>query len=136
MTVAKFRRLALEVTGATESADMGHPDFRIEGRIFATLGYPDESHGMVKLTPEQQRAFLEKAPGIFAPCKGNRGRQGATSVHLPSARVALLRAAFDSARKNGHLQRQGSPTIQEELTGGCAAVVRKKRLARSRRVPR
>jgi hypothetical protein len=100
MTADKFRSLALEVTGAIESAHMGHPDFRIEGRIFATLGYPDESHGMVKLTPEQQRAFLEKAPGIFAPCNGAWGRQGATTVHLPSARLALLGAAFHSARRN------------------------------------
>ena len=100
MTADKFRSLALEAAVAIESAHMGHPDFRIEGKIFATLGYPDESHGMVKLTPEQQRAFLEKAPGVFAPCNGAWGRQGATSVHLPSARVALVRAALESARRN------------------------------------
>jgi hypothetical protein len=100
MTADKFRRLALEVTGAIESAHMGHPDFRIEGRIFATLGYPDDSHGMVKLSPEEQRTFLETAPGIFAPCAGAWGRQGATSLHLSSARVALVRAALESARKN------------------------------------
>ena len=100
MTADNFRRLALEVPGAIESAHMGHPDFRIEGRIFATLGYPDESHGMVKLTPEQQRAFLEQAPGIFAPCNGDWGRQGATSVYLPSARAALVRTALESARRN------------------------------------
>jgi len=53
MTTDEFRNLALQISGVIESAHMGHPDFRIEGKIFATLGYPDDAHGMVKLTPEQ-----------------------------------------------------------------------------------
>ena len=57
MTADRFRRLALEISGAIESSHMNHPDFRIGGRIFASLGYPDDEHGMVKLTPEQQRIF-------------------------------------------------------------------------------
>ncbi len=100
MTPEKFRSLALEIPGAVESAHMGHPDFRIEGRIFATLGYPDVDHGMVKLTPEQQRAFVEKAPGVFRPCAGAWGKQGSTSVDLASARVDLLRAALEAGSKN------------------------------------
>ena len=99
MTADKFRSLALEATGAVESAHMSHADFRLEGKIFATFGYPDEGHGMVKLTPEQQRTFLDQAPGTFTPCNGAWGRQGATSVHLASARVDVLRAALAVARK-------------------------------------
>ncbi len=79
---------------------MSHPDFRIGGRIFATLGYPGENHGMVKLTPEQQRTFMKKAPGVFDRCAGAWGRRGATSVRLSSARADLLRAALDAASKN------------------------------------
>src|SRR5688572_22638741 len=100
MTAEKFRCLALEIPGALESAHMSHPDFRIHGKIFATLGYPDEHHGMVKLTPEQQRSFIKKAPSVFAPCTGAWGRQGCTSVALLPARVDLIRDALESASQN------------------------------------
>ena|SRR5437773_5738869 len=100
MTATKFRSLALSFPGAFESAHMGHPDFRVEGKIFATLGYPDEKSGMVKFTPAQQKTFLKKAPGVFDPCSGMWGRRGATSVHLPSASISLVRAALDAAWQN------------------------------------
>src|SRR5687767_7486030 len=100
MTADKFRSLALEIPGAIESSHMNHPDFRIEGRIFASLGYPDDDHGMVKLTPEEQQIFLKKAPKVFAPCAGAWGRQGSTSVHLAAAKVDLLRTALEAASKN------------------------------------
>jgi hypothetical protein len=100
MTANKFRSMALEISGAVESSHMDHPDFRIGGKIFATLGYPNDEHGMVKLTPEQQREFVEKAPGLFHPCAGAWGKGGATSVRLRSATVGLLRVALDAASKN------------------------------------
>jgi hypothetical protein len=100
MTADKFRNLALEISGAVESSHMNHPDFRIGGKIFATLGYPDDEHGMVKLTPEQQRIFLKKAPEVFDPCAGAWGRQGATSVNLAPAKVRLLRTALEAASKS------------------------------------
>ena len=99
MTADKFRSLALEIPGAIESAHMNHPDFRINGRVFASLGYPDDDHRMVKLTPEQQRAFLKNAPGVFEPCAGAWGKQGSTSVALAAAKVDLLRAALEAASK-------------------------------------
>ena len=76
MTADRFRSLALEISGAIESSHMNHPDFRIGGKIFASLGYPDDEHGMVKLTPEQQLNFLRKAPSVFNPCAGAWGKQG------------------------------------------------------------
>ncbi len=100
MTADKFRSLALEVSGASESTHMKHPDFRVGGKIFATLGYPDDEHGMVKLAPEQQRAFQRKAPRVFGPCVGAWGKRGSTSVDLAAANVALVRAALDAASKN------------------------------------
>jgi len=93
--------MALEIPGAIESSHMNHPDFRIEGRIFASLGYPDDDHGMVKLTPEEQRSFLTKARKVFAACAGAWGRQGSTtSVYLAAAKTDLLRAALKAASKN------------------------------------
>jgi hypothetical protein len=97
MTASQFRKLALSIPGATESAHMAHPDFRLNGKIFATLGYPDEKHGMVRLAPEQQTKFIKKAPNVFSPCAGAWGKRGATSVHLASAQVPLLRAALAAA---------------------------------------
>jgi hypothetical protein len=70
MTSDQFRRLALSFPEASESAHMGHPDFRAGGRIFATLGYPDDGWAMVKLTPEQQEELVRTEPDVFVPVKG------------------------------------------------------------------
>ena len=79
---------------------MRHPDFRVRGRIFATLGYPDEAWGMVKLTPEQQAAFVDTRPKVFVPVKGGWGRQGATNVRLDAATARTLRPALATAWRN------------------------------------
>lgn len=100
MTTEDFRRSALACEGAVESAHMNHPDFRLNGKIFASLGYPDEEWGMVKLTPEQQRSFVEKEPEVFKPCNGAWGRRGCTNVHLASARKKIVSTAIDAAVKN------------------------------------
>jgi hypothetical protein len=100
LTIAAFRRLALSLPEATENAHMGHPDFRVRGKIFATLGYPDQSWAMVKLTPEQQDAFVESAPKVFAPVKGGWGLKGATNVHLKNASARTLRPALFTAWRN------------------------------------
>ena len=81
MTAADFRRIALGMKGAVEGAHMAHPDFRVNGRIFATLR-ADNTFGMVKLTPDQQAAFLADDPRAFAPEAGAWGRQGCTAVRL------------------------------------------------------
>jgi hypothetical protein len=100
MTTDEFRKMALEIPTAVERWHMHHPDFRVGGKIFASLGVPDKSWGMVKLTLEQQRAFIEKAPQIFKPASGAWGRQGYTNVYLPAATRAIVRAALDAAAKN------------------------------------
>ena len=85
MTSGDFRRIALGMKGAVEGAHMGHPDFRANGRIFATLS-PDPAWGcVVRLTPEQQRELVEADPETFVPAKGAWGRAGATMVRLASA---------------------------------------------------
>jgi len=100
MTIDHFRRMALEIPTAVEQSHMNHPDFRIAGRIFASLGVPDENWGMVKLTPEQQRTFIEKAPDVFKPSSGAWGRQGYTNVYLTAAKATIVRTALDAAAKN------------------------------------
>ena len=100
MSPDKFRALALELEGVSEREHMAHPDFRVGGKIFATLGYPDENWGMVKLTPEQQGSFVARAPQTFRPCKGAWGERGATNVRLVAAKVTMVQAALDAAWRN------------------------------------
>ena len=111
MTADEFRGMALGFPEALESAHMNHPDFRTGGKIFATLGYPDDGWGMVKLTPEQQKLYVSKAPEVFVPCKGAWGRGGATSVHLALVKEDMLRTALGSAYHNVHDKplKEGAP---------------------------
>ena len=95
----EFRRIALKMDGAVESAHMGHPDFRVSGRIFATL-LPDGERGMVKLTPEQQKQCVGKDATTFVPGPGAWGRQGCTCVRLDSADAATVREAMKLAWQN------------------------------------
>ena len=100
MTSNEFRKMALEIPKAVERTHMNRPDFRVAGKIFASLGVPDENWGMVKLTPEQQRTFIEKAPEVFRGSSGAWGRQGYTNVYLASAKASIVRTALDTAAKN------------------------------------
>jgi len=100
MTADEFRELALSLRGATESAHMNHPDFRAHGRIFATLGYPDATRGMVKLAPHDQKEFVASYPEAFMPVKGAWGLQGSTSVLLAAAKRDVLAQALDLAWQN------------------------------------
>jgi len=79
---------------------MDHPDFRVAGKIFATVGYPDKTRGMVKLTPEEQHYFCKDHPDAFEPVKGAWGRKGATSVILKAAKKEILRKAMEAAWRN------------------------------------
>jgi hypothetical protein len=97
MTATEFRRIALSMPEAMESAHMEHPDFRVGGKIFATLGYPDKDHGMVILPPAEQRGFVESAPATFAPAKGAWGLRGSTCVRLEAVDGATLRRVMEIA---------------------------------------
>jgi hypothetical protein len=91
-----FRALALSLEGAEERAHMGHPDFRVNGRIFASL-QADERRGMVKITPAEQTALLEQAPVTCVPAAGAWGRQGCTMVDLAGTDAGLVRGALTLA---------------------------------------
>jgi hypothetical protein len=92
--------MALSFPETSEESHMGHPDFRVRGKIFATLGYPRNGFGMVKLTPEQQEELVRDEPKVFAPVKGGWGRRGATHVTLRSAKKTILRTALAAAWRN------------------------------------
>lgn len=92
-----FRRIALSFRGAEEGAHMKHADFRVGGKIFATLGYPDADWGMVSLMPEQQEDFMTLAPGAFEPASGAWGRKGSTLVKLDAVSDDLLETALRAA---------------------------------------
>ncbi|MBA3963295.1 MAG: MmcQ/YjbR family DNA-binding protein [Chthoniobacterales bacterium] len=97
MSPAEFSKLALSLPETIEGAHMGHTDFRIDGKIFATLGYPDESYGMVAIPTEDQADFIARYPLIFSPAKGAWGRRGSTLVRLKEIKVQLLRKAMTAA---------------------------------------
>jgi hypothetical protein len=92
--------MALSQPEAIESAHMDHPDFRVGGKIFATLGHPAKGWGMVKLMPEQQHYFSKDYPDAFVPVKGAWGRRGATSVNLKIATRQNLLKALQAAWRN------------------------------------
>ena len=99
MEASDFRRIALSLEGAQEGSHMGAIDFRVGGRIFATLAAVKHGYGNLMLTPEQQTVFVSEAPGIFVPVAGGWGRNGATHVVLAKAHEDLLRGALVTAWK-------------------------------------
>ncbi len=99
MTVADFRRLALSLPGAEEGSHMGSADFRVGGRIFATLASQSQGFGNLMLTPEQQADFVAEQPDVFLPIPGGWGRDGATHIRLAQANEDLLAGALRAAWK-------------------------------------
>jgi hypothetical protein len=114
MTSDDFRRLVLDMPGAVEGAHMGHPDFRANGRIFASL-HTGDRYGMVKVQPEEQRELMHEYPRTFEPSAGAWGRQGCTNVRLEAADERGVRAAIALAwegimAKPAPKRRSGGPT--------------------------
>jgi hypothetical protein len=105
LTPDDVRRIALGMKGASEKAHMGHPDFRVNDRIFASL-HTDNQFAMVKLTPEQQQTFVHEHPGMFEPESGAWGRQGCTRVRLATADEETLGEAMTLAWQNTARERK------------------------------
>ncbi len=99
MTPDDFKRIALSLPGAEEGSHIGAVDFRVGGRIFATLASVKEGYGNLMLTPEQQQAFVDEAPAVFLPVHGGWGRSGATHIRLAKANEDVLRGALQAAWK-------------------------------------
>lgn len=99
MTANDFRRLALLLEGAEEASHMGSPDFRVGGRIFATLAHQHQGYGNLMLSSEKQQTFVEEQPDVFLPVPGGWGRMGATHIRLAAASEDLLDGALRTAWK-------------------------------------
>src|SRR5580658_4102907 len=99
MTAKDFRRIALSLEGAEEGSHMGSADFRVGGRIFATLASESQGYGNLMLTPEQQAAFVGEQPEIFLPIHGGWGESGATHIRLAAANDDQLTGALRTAWK-------------------------------------
>jgi hypothetical protein len=118
MTPDGFRRIALALAGVEEREHMGHPDFRVGGKIFATLGYPNDRFGTVMVSPEDQSLLVRKYPKAFAPAAGAWGRSGSTSVQLRHAPARALRIAIEAAWER---RAPGSKPAQTRSRKGPAA---------------
>jgi hypothetical protein len=130
VTPAGFRRIALGLEGASEKGHHGHPDFRVGNRIFATLGYPDATCGVVVLTPDQQRTWVSQHPGAFVPVKGAWGEQGCTTVRLDAIDQETLGEVLTLAWQNSVNKR---PARASRKPRSAAKPVRKARRTQTRR---
>jgi len=97
MTADDFRRIALSLPETSEGAHMGHPDFRVAGKIFATLGYPSNRYAVVRLTSYDQDLITKDHPKTFAPVPGSWGSGGATTILLRAANKKTVRVALEAA---------------------------------------
>lgn len=97
MTPSDFKRIALSLAGAEEGSHMGAVDFRVGGRIFATLASQAQGYGNLALSPEEQSAFCEELPDVFLPIAGGWGRMGMTHIVLAKASEDVLRGALETA---------------------------------------
>ena len=117
MSASRFRRTALALCGAVESAHQGKADFRVGKRIFATLGHPDEDWGTLKLTAEQQSMLVEAEPDIFRPVPGGWGKQGYTNVRLAKADTTTLKSALAMAWANVAPKASVKPSVKASARG-------------------
>ena len=126
MDAQDFRRIALSLPGAEESSHMGAPDFRVGGRIFATLASQRQGYGNLMLTLEQQAAFVEDAPDVFVPIAGGWGRMGATHIRLAAANEDVLAGALRTAWKL-RLEKNGKPGRKKQAAPESTRAAKKPR---------
>jgi hypothetical protein len=118
MTAADFRRIALSLEGAEEGSHMDAVDFRVGGRIFATLAHVKKGYGNLMLTPEQQADFVSESPDVFLPVAGGWGKNGATHVLLAKVNEDVLEGALRTAwklriEKNANTDRKRRPARRD-----------------------
>ena len=144
MNASDFRRIALSLPGAEESSHMGQPDFRVEGRIFATLASAKLGYGNLMLTLEQQSAFVEELPEMFLPIAGGWGRMGATHIVLAVTNEDVLAGALRTAynlrleknAKSGKKPAAKPHPVPGTKSAQTAQPIRKRKPIRKPKVPR
>jgi hypothetical protein len=130
MTIADFRRIALSLPGAEEGSHMGAVDFRVGGRIFATLASAKQGYGNLMLTPEMQADFVREQPDVFLPIAGGWGKMGATHIRLACANEDVLEGALRAAWK---LRADKNTKTRAKKTGsGGASPVKRSRASRKK----
>ena len=129
MTVDDFRRIALSFKGAEESSHMGNPDFRVGGKIFATLASAKQGYGNLKLTLEQQEEFVHELPEVFVPIAGGWGRMGMTHIQLAAANEDLLEGALRAAWQL-RVDQNEKPGRKKRALADWAPVVKSRRKKR------
>ena len=115
MNASDFRRVALSLDGAEEGAHMGAVDFRVGGRIFATLASVKDGYGNLMLTPELQAEFVAERPDLFVPIAGGWGRMGSTHIRLAAADEDSLRGALHTAWKL-RMEKNQKPAKKRSVT--------------------
>jgi len=130
MNAADFRRIALSLEGAQEGSHMGAPDFRVGGRIFATLASQSQGYGNLMLTPERQAEFVKELPEVFVPIAGGWGRMGMTHIRLAAANEDVLAGALRAAWRLRIEKNAGAGRKKRESTVRGAAQHRNKRTQR------
>jgi hypothetical protein len=131
VTPNDFRKLALSFPETEERAHMNHPDFRVAGKIFATLGYPDTARAMVKVTPVEQEMLVRAEPKVFSPESGAWGRQGSTRVSLKAAKITTIRRALAAA-----WQLAAPESLSQDYPTEGAAASRESPRSKAARTPR
>jgi hypothetical protein len=132
MTPADFRRIALSLEGAEEGSHMGAVDFRVGGRIFATLAHEAQGYGNLMLTREEQTAFVEELPEVFVPIAGGWGRMGMTHIVLAKANEDLLPGALQTAWRlrveaNARSKKRRARTTGDPVPSGRSRTARTRR---------
>jgi hypothetical protein len=125
MNAADFRRIALSLEGAEESSHMGSPDFRVGGRIFATLASQKQGYGNLMLTPEQQADFVAEQPDMFVPIAGGWGRMGMTHIRLAVTNEDVLTGALRTAWKL-RVEKNAKPGGKKRAPAVQSGVAKKK----------
>src|ERR1700678_56411 len=110
ITPDEFRKLALRLPETVEQQHQGHPDFRVGGKVLATLGWPDNAWGMVNLPIEEQKTRVATQPAVFEPASGAWGQRGSTKIRLAAAEIDLieqvLRIAWGNVAEKSHAKAQ------------------------------
>jgi hypothetical protein len=133
--IALFRRLVLQLPGAVESSHMNHPDFRLNNQIFATLSAQENGCGVLKLTPEQQSAFIADQPHIFSPVQGGWGRMGMTFIRLDQADESIMAGALKTAYNNLKEKQSQKKSTKQAQTKSQPTSTRTARPAKTTRRP-
>jgi len=124
MNAADFRRIALSLEGAKEGSHMGAADFRVGGRIFATLASQSQGYGNLMLTPEQQAEFVAELPEVFVPIAGGWGRMGMTHIRLAETNEDVLTGALRTAWRL-RIQKNAKTGGRKSVSAGRGGVAKK-----------